>query len=212
MIDFDGALAAMPVAAILRGLSPDESVAVGEAIVAAGITILEVPLNSPDPLLSIRRMAEAFAGRALVGAGTVLTEAAVDQVRDAGGALIIAPNANVGVIRRTKALGMMSLPGILTPTEAFAALEAGADVLKLFPAEMAGPPVLRAMRAVLPAGTRVMIVGGVSPETIPPYLAAGAAGFGVGSDLYRPGRSAAEVGTRAHALVAAVRQARDAHP
>lgn len=209
MSAFDQALAAMPVAAILRGLSPDECLAIGEAIIRAGITILEVPLNSPDPLTSIRRMAEAFDGRALVGAGTVLGVEAVDQVAEAGGSLIISPNTDTAVIGRTKALGLVSLPGFFTPSEAFAALGAGADALKLFPAEMAPPSSLRAIRAVLPANTRVMIVGGVSPQTIPPYLAAGAAGFGVGSDLYKPGRGADEVGERARALAAAVRQARE---
>ena len=205
----DDALAAMPLVAILRGLKPDEAVAIGEAIVAAGIFILEVPLNSPEPFVSIERLSKALAGRALVGAGTVLTPADVDRVKAAGGTVVVSPNMNAAVIQRTKALGMLSLPGVLTPTEAFGALEAGADGLKIFPAEMAPPAVVRAMRAVLPKGTKVLVVGGVSPQTIPPYLTAGVDGFGVGSDLFKPGRDADEVGLRAAALVTAVHAARE---
>ncbi|MDQ0468071.1 2-dehydro-3-deoxy-6-phosphogalactonate aldolase [Labrys wisconsinensis] len=206
----DEALAAMPIVAILRGLEPTEAVAIGEAVVAAGISILEVPLNSPDPFTSIAMLASALKGRALVGAGTVLTVEAADRVAEAGGALVVSPNTDPAVIRRTKANGMLSLPGFLTPSEAFAALQAGADALKLFPAEMASPAVIRALRAVLPRQTRLLVVGGVSAQTIPPYLAAGVAGFGIGSDLYKPGRDADDVGLRAAALVAAVRQAKEA--
>ena len=206
----DEALAAMPIVAILRGLEPTEAVAIGEAVVAAGISILEVPLNSPDPFTSIAMLASALKGRALVGAGTVLTVEAADRVAEAGGALVVSPNTDPAVIRRTKANGMLSLPGFLTPSEAFAALQAGADALKLFPAEMGSPAVIRALRAVLPRQTRLLVVGGVSAQTIPPYLAAGVAGFGIGSDLYKPGRDADDVGLRAAALVAAVRQAKEA--
>lgn len=206
----DEALAAMPIVAILRGIEPTEAVAIGEAVVAAGISILEVPLNSPDPFTSIAMLASALKGRALVGAGTVLTVEAADRVAEAGGALVVSPNTDPAVIRRTKANGMLSLPGFLTPSEAFAALQAGADALKLFPAEMASPAVIRALRAVLPRQTRLLVVGGVSAQTIPPYLAAGVAGFGIGSDLYKPGRDADDVGLRAAALVAAVRQAKEA--
>jgi 2-dehydro-3-deoxyphosphogalactonate aldolase len=203
------ALHDMPLVAILRGLTPDESLDVGEAIVAAGVTVIEVPLNSPRPFASIERLARALEGRALVGAGTVLTAADVDAVADAGGALIVSPNTDPRVIRRTKEHGMASLPGFLTPTEAFAAIEAGADALKLFPAEMAPPPIVKAMRAVLPKGTRLLVVGGVTPQTIPPYLVAGVDGFGVGSELYKPGRDADDVGLRAASLVAAVKRARE---
>lgn len=206
----DDALKTMPIVAILRGLNPDEAVAIGEAIVGAGVTILEVPLNSPQPLLSIERMARALAGRALIGAGTVLAPADVDAVKSAGGTVIVSPNMNPAVIQRSKAAGMISLPGVFTPTEAFAALEAGADGLKIFPAEMASPAVVRALKAVLPRHTKVLVVGGVSPQTIPPYLTVGVDGFGVGSDLYKPGRDAGEVGLRAAALVEAVNNAREA--
>jgi 2-dehydro-3-deoxyphosphogalactonate aldolase len=203
------ALHDMPLVAILRGLTPDESLDVGEAIVAAGVTVIEVPLNSPRPFASIERLARALEGRALVGAGTVLTAADVDAVAEAGGALVVSPNTDPRIIRRTKERGMASLPGFLTPTEAFAAIEAGADALKLFPAEMAPPPIVKAMRAVLPKGTRLLVVGGVTPQTIPPYLAAGVDGFGVGSELYKPGRDADDVGLRAASLVAAVKRARE---
>jgi 2-dehydro-3-deoxyphosphogalactonate aldolase len=206
----DDALRMMPLVAILRGLTPAEAEAVGAAIVAAGIPVIEVPLNSPEPFESISRLSASMGTRALVGAGTVLTAADVDRVAEAGGRIVVSPNADAAVIRRTKERGMLSLPGVLTPTEAFSALAAGADALKLFPAEMAPPSVVRALRAVLPRGTRLLVVGGVSPQTIPPYLAAGVDGFGVGSDLYKPGRDPDDVGLRAAALVAAVTSAREA--
>lgn len=201
---FDAAFAACPLVAILRGVTPDAVVGVGEALVDAGFTLIEVPLNSPDPLTSIAQLAGAMAGRAQIGAGTVLREADVAAVRAAGGTMVISPNANPGVIAATAAAGMVSLPGIATPTEAFAALDAGATALKLFPAEGASPAVLKAMRAVLPKGTRVLPVGGITPEGMAPWRAAGAAGFGLGSALYQPGIDAAEVGRRARAFVAAL--------
>lgn len=201
---FDAAFAACPLVAILRGVTPDAVVDVGEALVDAGFTLIEVPLNSPDPLTSIARLAEALAGRAQIGAGTVLRAAEVAAVRAAGGTMVISPNANPGVIAATAAAGMVSLPGIATPTEAFAALDAGATALKLFPAEGASPAVLKAMRAVLPKATRVLPVGGITPEGMAPWRAAGAAGFGLGSALYQPGIDAAEVGRRAQAFVAAL--------
>ncbi|WAC58737.1 2-dehydro-3-deoxy-6-phosphogalactonate aldolase [Brevundimonas sp. SL130] len=196
-------LDALPLIAILRGLKPDEAVAVGEAIVTAGFRCLEVPLNSPEPLESIRRLRAALDGRALVGAGTVLTVAAAREVAQAGGQLIISPNTNTDVIRETKALGLLSLPGFFTPSEAFAALDAGADALKLFPAEVAGTRGLKAVRAVLPAATRVYPVGGVDPDSMGQWLAAGASGFGIGSAVFKPGQSAEEVGRNAAAFVTA---------
>lgn len=196
----------LPLVAILRGIEPAEAVPVGEALVDAGFVIVEVPLNSPAPLDSIARLADAIGDRALVGAGTVLTPEAVDRVAAAGGRLIVMPHADVAVIRAAKAAGLLVVPGFATPTEAFAALDAGADALKLFPAEAAPPPVLKAMLAVLPAGTRVLPVGGIRPETMAGYWQAGAAGFGLGSALYKPGDGAATV----HRKALAFRQALDA--
>lgn len=194
-----------PLVAILRGLTPAEAPAVGEALVEAGFTTLEVPLNSPDPLTSIRVLRERLGEGALVGAGTVLTANQVRAAADAGAQIIVSPNTDLNVIRETKRLGLLSLPGMFTPTEAFTALGAGADALKLFPAEVAGCAGLRAMRAVLPAEARVFAVGGVTPETLGDWLTAGAAGFGIGSALYRPGLSAHEVGERARAFMHAWR-------
>lgn len=202
-----GILDELPLVAILRGLVPEEAVEVGEALVAAGFRTLEVPLNSPRPLESIARLAEALGDRAIVGAGTVLTPAEAHAVADAGGRLMVSPNTDAAVIAAARGRNMLALPGVFTATEAFAALAAGADALKLFPAEIAGPAGLKALRAVLPAGTRVYAVGGVSPETIPAWRAAGASGAGLGSALFTPGRSAAEVGDRAAAFVSAWRAA-----
>ena len=198
-------LDALPLIAILRGLTPDEAVDVGEAIVAAGFRCLEVPLNSPQPLESIRRLRQALDGRALVGAGTVLNIAAAREVAQAGGQLIISPNADTDVIRETKTLGLLSLPGFFTPSEAFAALNAGADALKLFPAEIAGPRGLKAVRAVLPAATRVYPVGGVDPDSMAAWLGAGASGFGIGSAVFKPGQTADQIGRQAKAFVQAWR-------
>lgn len=195
----------LPLIAILRGLEPEEAVAVGEAIVAAGFVCLEVPLNSPRPLESIRRLRDALDGRALVGAGTVLSPDAAEGVADAGGQLIISPNTNPAVIRAAKALGLLSIPGFFTPSEAFTALEAGADALKLFPAEVAGQAGLKAVRAVLPAETRVYAVGGVDPASVAGWRSAGASGFGIGSAIFKPGRSAKDVGNSATAFVDAWR-------
>lgn len=193
----------LPLVAILRGLQPDEAVEIGEAIVAAGFRCLEVPLNSPDPLVSIRRLRDALDGRAVVGAGTVLTADAVRAVADAGSQVVISPNTDVDVIRAAKAAGLLSMPGFYTPSEAFAALGAGADVLKLFPAEVAGPAGLRAVRAVLPAATRVYAVGGANPASLREWRDAGASGFGIGSSLYKPGRNATETASNARDFVAA---------
>lgn len=193
----------LPLIAILRGLKPDEAVEVGEAIVAAGFRCLEVPLNSPEPLESIRRLRQALDGRALVGAGTVLSVAAAREVADAGGQLVISPNTNVEVIAETKTLGLLSLPGFFTPSEAFAALDAGADALKLFPAEIAGPKGLKAVRAVLPAETRIYPVGGVDPDSMAGWRSAGASGFGIGSGVFKPGQSAEIVGAQSASFVTA---------
>ncbi|HXH15920.1 MAG TPA: 2-dehydro-3-deoxy-6-phosphogalactonate aldolase [Sphingomonas sp.] len=201
---FDAAFTICPLIAILRGVKPDEVEAIGEALVAAGFTTLEVPMNSPDPLDSIARLARTLKGRAVVGAGTVLRVEDVDAVGAAGGTLIIAPNTNVRVIAAAAERGYVALPGIATPTEAFAALEAGAAALKLFPAEAASPAVLKAMRAVLPKDTRVLPVGGIVPGIMAEWRQAGAAGFGLGSALYAPGMTAADVGARAAGFIAAL--------
>jgi 2-dehydro-3-deoxyphosphogalactonate aldolase len=195
-------LAACPLVAILRGIRPEEAEAIGGALVDAGIMVLEVPLNSPDPLRSIARMA-ATLPRALIGAGTVTDAADVARIADAGGRLIVTPHADPEVVRAAKAAGMLAVPGFFTPAEAFALLRAGADGLKLFPAEAASPAVLKALLAVLPKGTSVLPVGGIGADNIPAWRAAGAAGFGIGSSLYRPGDTAASVAAKARALIAA---------
>jgi 2-dehydro-3-deoxyphosphogalactonate aldolase len=202
---FAEAFAACPLVAILRGLTPAEAEGVGDALVDAGFTLLEVPLNSPDPLTSIAAMAKRYTGRAMVGAGTVLTPEAVAQVADAGGELIISPNTNTDVIRASVARGLVSLPGYYSPSEGFAALAAGAHALKLFPADGASPAFLKAQRAVLPKTTRVLAVGGISPDNMAQWRAAGADGFGLGSNLYRAGKSVADVARDAAAFVTAAK-------
>jgi 2-dehydro-3-deoxyphosphogalactonate aldolase len=192
-----------PIIAILRGVTPDDAVAVASACIDAGITRIEVPLNSPAPFDSIRRMADAHGDIAEIGAGTVLTPDDVNRVRDAGGKLIVSPNADPRVIMATKAAGMASWPGVMTPTECFAALKAGADGLKIFPASLIGPAGIKAMRAVLPTDCPVYAVGGAGPDNFGDWIKAGADGFGIGTAIYTPGLSAEDVATRARDIVAA---------
>jgi 2-dehydro-3-deoxyphosphogalactonate aldolase len=193
------ALSRSPLIAILRGITPQEALDIGSAIVEAGWTIIEVPLNSPQALESIAILAGEFP-QALVGAGTVLTPAQVHDVRSAGGRLIVSPNADVAVIAEARQLGLVCLPGVATPTEAFAALRAGATGLKLFPAEMLPPTVVKAWRAVIPEAVALLPVGGISAANIAAYRAAGASGFGIGGSLYRSGVSADQVSAVALAL------------
>jgi 2-dehydro-3-deoxyphosphogalactonate aldolase len=199
------AMARLPLVAILRGVTPAQVVPIGAALIDAGFAMIEVPLNSPDPIASIAKLQAAFADHALIGAGTVTTTARVAEVAATGAKLLVMPHADVAVIRAAKAAGMVCVPGILTPTEGFAALAAGADALKLFPAELAGPAVLRALRSVFPPGTAFLPVGGIKPDTMAGFVAAGAAGFGLGSALYRPGDAAATVAANAAGFVAAWR-------
>ena len=189
----------LPLVAILRGITPDEAEAVGDALVAAGWRLLEVPLNSPQPLRSIELLARRFP-QALVGAGTVRTSEEVRQVHAAGGRLVVSPHFDARVVEGARELGMLALPGVLTPSEAFAALAAGASALKLFPAEMIPPAAVKALRAVLPPQVLLMPVGGIAPATMAGYRAAGANGFGIGSALYKPGSDAAAVAQAAQAF------------
>ncbi|ALZ82859.1 2-dehydro-3-deoxy-6-phosphogalactonate aldolase [Pseudomonas oryzihabitans] len=192
----------LPLIAILRGVTPDEIVPVGRALYDAGFRVIEIPLNSPQPFESIRRLTAELGESCLIGAGTVLTEAQVAEVDAAGGRLIVSPNANLAVIRASKAAGLVSAPGVATPSEGFAALDAGADSLKLFPAEQLGPAVVKAWRAVFPRELALLPVGGITPDNMGPYVAAGANGFGLGSALYKPGLTAAQVSANAQAFAA----------
>lgn len=193
-----------PLVAILRGLKPDEAEAIGEALIDAGIRIIEVPLNSPDPLRSIEILARRWGDAALIGAGTVLDPADVRRIADAGGQIIVSPNVAVEVIATTVAAGLIAAPGYFTPSEAFTALRAGAQALKLFPAEAASPAALKAQRAVLPADVPILVVGGMTPAAMAGWRDAGASGFGLGGGLYRPGMAAPDVAARARAYVAAL--------
>ena len=194
-----------PLVAIIRGVTPGEVEAIGDALYEAGIRIIEVPLNSPDPLESIRRLSARFGDRALVGAGTVLESGQVEEVRQAGGRIIVSPSTYAAVIEATARSGMVSSPGFFTPSEAFEALRAGAHALKLFPAENASPKTVKAIRAVLPKDVPLIVVGGVAPDTMHPWIEAGADGFGLGSGLYKPGQSADETAMRARAYVEGLR-------
>lgn len=200
------AMAALPLVAILRGLHPDQALDVGAALVEAGFRILEVPLNSPRPFDSIRLLADALGDTAMVGAGTVIDPADVARLQDAGGRLVVTPHTDPEVIRAAKGAGLVCVPGVATPSEAFAALRAGADALKLFPADTLGPAVLKAWRAVLPPDVAILPVGGITPHNMGPWKAAGAAGFGLGSALYRAGATAAEVGSAATQFAAGWRE------
>jgi len=198
------AMAQLPLIAILRGLTPAEAPAIGEALVSSGFALIEVPLNSPQPLQSIAALAQLFPN-ILIGAGTVLHAQQVKEVHAAGGRLVVAPNFNPAVVAQALALNMVVLPGVATPSEAFAALDAGAHGLKLFPAEMISPATVKALRAVLPPHAALMPVGGITPDNMAAYLAAGANGFGLGSALYAPGRSAEQVREKALVFVRALK-------
>jgi 2-dehydro-3-deoxyphosphogalactonate aldolase len=199
-------LTQMPLIAILRGLTPPEAVPVGRALVAAGFRIIEVPLNSPQALDSIAALCTNLEGDCLIGAGTVMTPKQVEEIARAGGRLIVMPHSDPAVVQAAKAANLCCAPGVATPTEGFAALAQGADVLKLFPAEQLGPPVLKAWRAVFPEGTVFIPVGGITPDNLGSFHAVGASGFGLGSALYKPGMSADDVGLRAAAFVRAWRK------
>lgn len=203
-MDLKAYLARAPLIAILRGVKPDEALAIGAALVEAGIVIIEVPLNSPDPFASIATLARAYGDRALIGAGTVMSENDVARVADAGGRLIVTPHADAAVVAAAKARGMLAAPGFFTPAEAFAMLRAGADALKLFPAEAGSPAMLKAIRAVLPPEVPVLPVGGIAPGNMTPWFEAGAAGFGIGSAIYKPGDTATAVAAKARAFMAAL--------
>lgn len=199
---FDRAITTCPLVAILRGIKPEDVDAVSDTLVEAGLRIIEVPLNSPQPLKSIERLANRHGDDVLVGAGTVMTPDDVIDVRDAGGQLIVTPHMDVDIIDEAKAEGLTCIPGSATPTEAFTALTAGADAIKMFPGEAMPPPVVKAWRAVFPAETRLLVVGGVNADNIKAYQAAGASGFGIGSSLYAPGRNLSEIADAARTLVA----------
>jgi 2-dehydro-3-deoxyphosphogalactonate aldolase len=201
---FDRNFRQCPLVGIIRGVPPADAVEIGRALFDGGIRIIEVPLNSPDPFASIRCIADSLGEDALVGAGTVLDPADVQRVKEAGGRIIVSPNMNPAVIEATVVAGLVSSPGIFTPTEAFAAIDAGAHALKLFPAEAASPAVAKALKAVLPKEVPLIVVGGITPDAIGGWLEAGADGFGLGGGLYKPGQSAGETLGRARAYVAAV--------
>jgi len=204
-MDLRAALSYCSIVAILRGVKPDEIDGIGDALIEAGITVIEVPLNSPQPFESIKRLADRHGHHALIGAGTVLETVDVARLKEAGGKLVVAPNFDADVVRAARAAGLVSLPGVMTPSEGFAALKAGADGLKLFPAEIIPPLVFKAWRAVFPPDCLMLAVGGVSTGNIKSYIEAGASGFGIGSSIYKPGRTAAEIAPLARAMVMAAK-------
>jgi 2-dehydro-3-deoxyphosphogalactonate aldolase len=204
-MDVSAWLAQCPLVAILRGVQPAQVESIAFALQRAGVRIVEVPLNSPNPFESISILARCFGSQMLVGAGTLTTPAQVEQVAAAGGRLIVTPHADLAIVRAAKAAGLFAFPGFFNPTEAFALLAAGADALKLFPAEVLGPPMLKALRAVLPSSAIVIPVGGIDAQHVAPWLEVGALGLGVGSSIYKPGDDARIVETKAQALMAAVR-------
>lgn len=203
-LDLDSAMAQLPLVAILRGVHPDEVVPIAEALYDAGWRMVEVPLNSPEPLASISRLARHIGDRMLVGAGTVLTVQQVHEVAAAGGRLIVSPNLEPEVIAASKALGLYTLPGVQTASECFAALRAGADGLKLFPGEAITPAIVKALRAVLPPAVRLLPVGGITPDNMAAFRAAGASGFGIGSALFKPGMSVPQVRQQAQRFAASL--------
>ncbi|MBK9081847.1 MAG: 2-dehydro-3-deoxy-6-phosphogalactonate aldolase [Rhizobiales bacterium] len=204
-MNFVEAMAELPLVAILRGVKPDEAVPIGAALVAEGFRLIEVPLNSPDPFVSIQSLQAAFGDRAVIGAGTVIRADDVDRLAATGARLCVSPHTDVCVIRQARQAGLIALPGAATPSEGFAALAAGADALKLFPAEAMPPAVVKAWRAVFPREVALLPVGGVTPESMAGWRAAGAGGFGLGSALYKPGMGVADVAARARAFVGAWR-------
>ena len=205
---FDEALNASGIIAILRGITPQEAVPVGQALYDSGVRIVEVPLNSPDPFTSIAALAKAFGSRMVVGAGTVLTPQDVNLLKEHGGQISVSPDASAEVIVRALALGIEPLPGVFTPTEAFSAIRAGARHLKLFPAEAASPATTKAWRAVLPKHVQIHAVGGISASNMAEWLACGVTGFGIGSNLYKPGKSLSDISAAATELVSAYRYAK----
>jgi 2-dehydro-3-deoxyphosphogalactonate aldolase len=208
MMTLEDALEACGIVAILRGVSPDEVVAVSQTLYDAGIRVVEVPLNSPEPFTSIEKLSKAFAGKMIVGAGTVLTAQDVNLLKAHGGQISVSPDCNPETISRAVELGMIPLPGVFTPTEAFSAIRAGAKHLKLFPAEVASPATIKAWKAVLPKHVKIYAVGGVTPENMGDWLAAGASGFGIGSSIYKQGLSMVKISESAHSLVSAWKRAK----
>jgi 2-dehydro-3-deoxyphosphogalactonate aldolase len=208
MMTLEDALAACGIVAILRGVTPDEVVAVSQTLYDAGIRVVEVPLNSPEPFISIEKLSKTFAEKMIIGAGTVLSVQDVNLLKAHGGQISVSPDCNEAVIARAKELGMEPLPGVFTPTEAFSAIRAGARHLKLFPAEVSSPQTIKAWKAVLPKHVKIYAVGGVTPDNMGDWLSAGASGFGIGSSIFKPGISMAKISESAHSLVSAWKRAK----